>query len=130
MSFRTASIFSEVGVDFPISYKVNQLLLDRLVKKLQKENQEVNVKGEFFSLGVIVSTRKNVTDLSFQGPSISKKYKMVDYTIWMPFAKVIESDNILFAYLDYLCQGISLVMKECGYPTAAISKIFEETKKR
>jgi len=48
---------------------------------------------------MIVSTRKNATDLSIQGPSISKKYKMVDYAIWIPFAKVIESDNILFTYL-------------------------------
>jgi len=51
MSFRTASSFSEVGIDFPISYKVNKLLLDRLVKKLPRENQEVDVKGDAFRWG-------------------------------------------------------------------------------
>ncbi|MBT1699247.1 hypothetical protein KK083_20285 [Fulvivirgaceae bacterium PWU4] len=131
MTFRLAVLFPEVGVDFPISYKVNQLLLDKLIDKLPKEQQQVIVDNKSFSLGVIISTRKSKTDLSIQGPSISKKYKMVDYTIWIPYLKVIKSSSLLETYLDFISEGIILVFEDLGRDNKKlISKIVGAVKKQ
>lgn len=130
MTFRLGVIFPEVGVDFPISFKVNQFLLDKLIADLPKECQRVEVDGKPFSLGVVISTRKNKTDLSIQGPSVSRKHKMVDYTIWIPFQKVIKSSNVLKTYLDYISEGIVLVFEELNYDNKKlILKIITEVKK-
>jgi len=129
MSFRSASIFPEVGITFPISGKVSQLVLDKLIANLPVENQEVIRKGESYSLGIVVSTGEDVAELSVLGPSISKKYKMIDYAVWIPYRKVIESENVLMSYIDYLYQGIVIVLKKYDYPTAVVAEIFEDVKR-
>ncbi|HEY5750637.1 MAG TPA: hypothetical protein VIU12_31460 [Chryseolinea sp.] len=129
MSFGYGTIYMEEGVVFPISYKIGDLIIDEMQARLPKESQQVVVKGEPFSLGVVISTKKSKTELSIQGPSISKKYKMVDYTLWIPYEKVIKSKNIPNAYLDCVCEGIILVFKEYQYDSSIVTKIFSDIKK-
>ncbi|AYB34300.1 hypothetical protein D4L85_28630 [Chryseolinea soli] len=78
----------------------------------------------------MISTKKSKTDLSIQGPSISKKHKMVDYTLWIPYEKVIGSENVLSSYLDCVCEGIILVFREYQYESSIVTKIFSDIKRK
>ena len=66
--------------------------------------------------------------ISIQGPSFSKKYKMVDYTLWLPFSKIVMSQNILETYLDFVTEGLLAVFHKHEYPTDIIVKVMNEVK--
>lgn len=66
--------------------------------------------------------------MSIQGPSFSKKYKMADYTLWLPYSKITDSQNTLEAYLDFLTAGLQAVFHRHEYPTGVLTEVMNEVK--
>jgi hypothetical protein len=128
MAFNISSLYVEVDISFPISHKVDQLILDKMISNLPRENQQIVKNGQAYDLGVIVSTKKQIIEMSIQGPSFSKKYKMVDYTLWLPYSKIIKAQNILEAYLDFVTMALQAVFQRNAYPTDIIKKVMNEVK--
>lgn len=58
------------------------------------------------SLGLIVATKEGVTDLNVKGPTISKKSKTVDYSIFIP-----QDINDMTMYLDNIFKGLNIILK-------------------
>jgi hypothetical protein len=89
-------------------------------------------KYEEYSLGFIVATQKGTGKLSVKGPSISRKMKVVDFSIFLPdhVAELLptSTDNVL-SYLDAVFAGISSALDQYGIKESEIEVIREKSKR-
>lgn len=76
-----------------------------------------------YDLGFIITTKKGVEELHIKGPSISKRHKMVDYTIWLP-----DIDYSLGQYIDFVFEGIFIALKNYNVEENEIIQIKEEVR--
>ena len=77
-----------------------------------------------YDLGFIITTKIGVDELFVKGPSISKKMKVVDYTIFLP--NII---NDIEQYVNLVFEGINIVLKKYnidGNNIIAIREICKE----
>lgn len=102
MKIKISSIFPEPGYSFKVSYKVIKLILELL-------NSEKYEGKADYDLGIVIATGEKVKTLEVKGPDISKRYKTIDYAVWIPYNSVIESTNMLQSYIAYLFEGIENV---------------------
>src|SRR5688572_23729096 len=71
-----------------------------------------------FSLGVIVVTKMGVAEIDIKGPSISKKHKVVDYSIFLP-----ETIKDIEQYLDFVFTGLASILEKYGVNKTETLKI-------
>jgi hypothetical protein len=89
------------------------------------------MKHEGYSLGFIVTTKRGIGELKVKGPSISRKMKLVDFSIFLPEKsealnpKKAEDIN---SYLDLVFLGISIALAKYQISKAEIEKINDECK--
>ena len=76
-----------------------------------------------FDLGFIVVTKKNNQDLIVRGPAVSKKEKLIDYSIFLP--EVLPD---LSQYLDLIFEGFSKVVSNFGVDRNNIMRLKSQCK--
>src|SRR5262245_56694701 len=103
-------IYADVGANFNISHKVISELTDRVNKELVDENVFELKYGEGYRLGFVISAKKDIDDMVIKGPSISGRYKTVEYIIYLPYEKVMENPDRLRTILCYVSKGVTSVL--------------------
>lgn len=65
-----------------------------------------------YHIGLIVATKEGVGNVDIKGPTISKKIKRVDYSIFIP-----ENTKNMKMYLDNFFNGLNIILE--NYNTKA-----------
>ena len=60
-----------------------------------------------YSIGFIVVTKIGTTEWAVKGPSISKKMKIIDYSIFLP-----DTEYDLNLYVDFIFEGIFIALRK------------------
>ena len=81
-------------------------------------------KYKDFKLTFYIVTKKGVDDLYTKGPSVSKKYLTVDYSIFLP-----DEIKDLNHYIDLVFEGVGIVLQKYGVQNSAIEEMKNECKK-
>ncbi|HEX8738059.1 MAG TPA: hypothetical protein VF721_22185 [Pyrinomonadaceae bacterium] len=89
-------------------------------------------KYENYNLGFIVATKRGIRELEVKGPSVSRKMKLVDFSIFLP--EKVEALNPnkaedINSYLDLVFLGISMALAKYQISKVEIEKINEECKR-
>jgi hypothetical protein len=112
------------GLENPFSDLSHKIILAIL--------REQFLKWSFFftnypdhSLGYIVTTRKETKVLEVKGPTIFKKKKVVDYSIFIP-----NSDYDINQYIDLVFEGIGISLKAYQVEEKQIILMREECKRK
>jgi hypothetical protein len=125
-SINVSSIYPEAGVTFPISYRFMQLLKEELAQLAQQHFSVFQTAyGQDYTLGIILSASSADVKLEIRGPSISKRYKVVDYVLRIPFGIVEEAETLYSRYVFFVCQGIATVLAKfmaAGVVEEAVAK--------
>jgi hypothetical protein len=130
MDFISAgSIYAEVDCSFEISHKVYKLICEKLNEKI-KADGIFKSKYEGYQLDFITSTRSDLKELLIMGPTISKRYKVVEYVLYVPYYPVIDSVNYLKTFLDYYEEGVQEVLKIVKIDPSPVAEIFELIRKQ
>lgn len=77
-----------------------------------------------WNLGYIVTTKKGIEELEVKGPTIFKRDKLVDYTIFLP-----DVNYSLGEYIDFVFKGIAVSLKEYEVEESAVILMREKCKK-
>ena len=80
--------------------------------------------GADFSLGFYVSTKRGTEQLEIKGPSISRKMKIVDFSIFLP-DQIKDIDH----YIDLVFEGVGIVLSRFKVSENEILKMKNECKK-
>ncbi|MCB2378237.1 hypothetical protein LGH70_11620 [Hymenobacter sp. BT635] len=125
-SINVSAIYSEAGVNFPISYLFMRLLREQLAQLEPQHHAVYQAKyGLDFTLGIILSAKSNTSQLEIKGPSLSKKYKVVDDTLYIPFVIAEEAETFYSKYVSFVCTGVSTVLEkflDAGVVKGAVAK--------
>lgn len=74
-----------------------------------------------FKIGFIIATKKDVVEVEVKGPSITNKFKVVDFTIFLP-----QDVNSMKNYLDNFFKGLNIFFKKYNItPTVSFIKDIE-----
>lgn len=76
-----------------------------------------------FSLGLFITTQFGTQELVVKGPKISKKMKIVNYSIFLP-----DEIKDLNHYIDLVFEGIGIVLSRYNVPESEIAKMKNECK--
>lgn len=94
--------------------------------------QNFFARYEGYSLGFIIVTDRGINELFIEGPSASKKLKLVDFSIFLPE----EIENLkpdksrdVGKYLDLVFSGITEALSKFEVSETEINKIKEECKR-
>lgn len=80
--------------------------------------------GDDFSIGFMVTRKKGTEILTIKGPSVSKKMKIVDFSLFLP-----DEIKDLNHYIDLVFEGVGIVLQKYGVQNSAIEEMKNECKK-
>ncbi len=78
-----------------------------------------------FDLGITISTNADNEPLQVKGPTIFKRLKVIDYSIFIP-----ADTKDLQQYVELICDGIYMATEKYGVTGDEIKKIEKECKER
>ncbi len=127
MKFRIGAIFSQVGISFEISHKVVKLIWNDLEQKVSL-SEAFEKKYKNYTLVFLYSAREE-NDFLVKGPTISKRYKVVEYVIRMPYKEIQSDEEVYKVFLFYMEKGIREVFGEYNINQNELDSIFSNVRK-
>jgi len=83
---------------------------ERLSALAKPRDEFVDVYGEDFSLGVRISARRKLIENEIKGPTIFKKVKDVEYTLFLPFDVIQQAKDACRAAADFILSGVEQIL--------------------
>ena len=99
MKLSLGSFYSEVGVFFKISYKVDLFIRETLIEKIFKP-YGLDIINPGWTIDLNVTTSKNTLSTRATGPEIDKRNKFYNFGLWLPYYEIVRSKNYLNTYID------------------------------
>jgi hypothetical protein len=78
--------------------------------------------GSDFTICFYVSAKHKLADNEVRGPTVFRKTKDVEYTIFLPFAVIMKQSDPRRAALAYLFRGVYEVFKKLDIDSAKVSE--------
>jgi hypothetical protein len=99
-------IYIEPGVNFPFSVHFQCRLSEEVTSLVQPSARFIRNYGSDFVLIFNVSAKEHLKANEIKGPTVSKRYKFVDYTVFLPFRVIIHQPDPPNAALKFLLKGV------------------------
>ncbi|MEQ7800280.1 hypothetical protein ABDJ41_10780 [Pedobacter sp. ASV1-7] len=111
MQLIVSSFFSEVGIDFKISHKVNLYIRNKFIENVMK-TYGLDKDNPNRSLNLNVTTTAKTTVVDVKGPVFDKRNDFVSYGLWLPYKNIVNAKYPLQAYLKYYFDACVEVFKK------------------
>ena len=85
MKIFVGQIYIEVGVTFPFSLRFQRWLGDALSERVETSGQFCARFGANFGLGLRISAKADIEQTEIRGPTVFKRDKDVEYTVFLPY---------------------------------------------
>ncbi|MWP50274.1 MULTISPECIES: hypothetical protein [unclassified Gilliamella] len=128
MKFRIGAIFSQVGISFKVSHKVIKLIWSDLEERVPL-SEEYEKKFRDYTLVFLYSAREQ-NDFLVKGPTISKRYKVIEYVIYMPFKEIQSDEEIYNVFLMCMEKGVREVFRKYNINQNELKDIFYNVRKK
>ena len=126
MKFRFGAIFSQVGISFNISHKVVKLIWNELEERVLLSDFFVK-KHKDYTLVFMYSAREQ-NDFAITEAIISKRYKVVEHVIRMPYREIQSDPKKYDVFLTYLEKGIREIFEKYEIEQNELYSIFLNTR--
>jgi hypothetical protein len=99
-------VYIEPGVSFPFSHDFQRRLSKEVTALVQPSALFIETYGADFELMFNVSAKQRLKENEIRGPSVFKKTKNVEYTVFLPFEPIIQQSDPPKAALRFLLRGV------------------------
>jgi len=76
--------------------------------------------GEDWDLMFRISARAAIGDTDIRGPSVFRKNRNVEYSIFLPFTTIRGAEDVLRTAIEYLFDAFLSVLTKLGFSTERI----------
>jgi hypothetical protein len=128
MKFSFSAIFSQVGISFDISHKVIKLIWNELEEKVALSDSFAK-KHKDYTLVFMYSAREQ-NDYAIMCPIISKRYKVVEYVIKMPYKEIQSDPKVYDIFLTYMEKGIREIFEMYDIKQSELTPIFQNVREK
>jgi hypothetical protein len=122
MNVYVAQSYFKPGAKFPFSHRM-QVWMSKELSSLAKHCTEFERKyGAAYELTIQLSADRQTRDNEIRGPAVYKKTKDVEYTLFLPYDVIIESEGGCRSALGYFLNGISRIFELTGIEPAMLDE--------
>jgi hypothetical protein len=127
MKIYVAQIYIEPGIAFPFTHHFQQYISQRLTELIEPSPKFIVTFGGEFDLIFRMSAKAALVEPEIQGPTVFKRDRDVEYTVFLPFHKPSTvNQQFLEAGVGQLLAAIAEVLSELGFDVA---RLRQETNK-
>src|SRR5204862_71635 len=105
-------IYIEVGVNFPFNYLFQRFLGKEITALVEPSTKFIKKYGSDYELIFRISAKKSLVDNEIRGPSVYRKDKHVEYTVFLPYSVITLQDDINRSALRFLFKGVCAVFEK------------------
>jgi hypothetical protein len=116
-------IYIEAGVDFPFSYHAQILLSNSISPLLEVSPKFLANYGKGFELMFNISAKRRLSDNEIKGPTVFKKTKDVEYTIFLPYDVIRRAKDEHRLALGFIFKGVYSVLESIDVDTTEVRKV-------
>lgn len=120
MEVNFTQMYIEPGIDFDFSYHFQEYLSEEVSALVSPSPKFLEKYGRNYSLSFCVSAKKRLKGSELRGPSLFKKMKSVEYTIFLPFSVIRRESEIPQTALRFLLKGVCSVFESLDIDTTKI----------
>ena len=120
MKVHFGQIYIEPGVTFPFSFQFQRRLSDEITAMVTPSANFIQRYGEDWDLMFRISAKSAISDTEVRGPSVFKKGKDVEFTIFLPFGVIHREAAASRSAIGFLLQGICSVFHSLGIDTSEL----------
>lgn len=110
MKIYVSQIYIEAGVNFPFTHIFQGWIGEKLSSITEASESYKRRYGEDFNLIFRMSAKAGINETEIKGPTVFKKTKDVEYSIFLPFITISVEENSLELALRYLLAGVIEVL--------------------
>lgn len=121
MKIFIGQIYIKAGLAFPFSLRFQRWLGDCLSERVDVSEQFATEFGDGFGLGLRISAKENIDQPEIKGPTVFKRDKNVEFTIFLPYRPSNYHDlAVASLLLEQVLQSALLIFQRLGLNTANV----------
>ena len=109
--------YVEPGVAFPFSHCFSSRLSDEITAIAVPSPTFIKKYGHNFDLVFNISAKREIKDIELRGPTVFRKTKDVEYTVFLPFDVITGNSEVPQSAIRYLLSGVRAVFTLLGFDT-------------
>jgi hypothetical protein len=102
------------GADFPFSHHFQRRISEQISAAVEPSEQFIKYYGRDFDLTFNISAKRDIKDNEIVGPTVYRKTKDVEYTVFLPFDVISRSSQVPESALRFLLKGTCFVFELLG----------------
>src|SRR6266446_207939 len=122
MKVSVSQVYIEPGISFPFTSFFQKWISGNLTELTYPSKEFNHCYGENFHLIFRMSAKAGLRDVEIRGPSVYRKDRDVEYTIFLPYDVIVAADERFNCALDYLLRGIIRILKSLKIDTSLLEK--------
>jgi len=117
MRVHFGQIYIEAGVSFPFSHLFQRRLSDEVSALIVPSPQFLNKYGEDWDMMFRISAKAAIRATEIRGPSVFRKGKDVEYSIFLPFTTIHAAEDVSRTAIHSLFDAFLSVLTKLGFST-------------
>src|SRR5262249_28304632 len=106
MKVAFSQVYIEPGANFPFSVHFQRLLTTEVTALVQPSANFLETYGEVSELIFRVSAKHRLEDNEIKGPTVFKKEKDVEFTVFLPFDVIMTHSDAPKQAVHFLLKGV------------------------
>ena len=130
MNIYVSQIYIEVGANYPFTHHFQKFLSRSLSDRIVMSRAFATRYGDDFDLIFNMSAKSELEDTEIKGPTVFKRDKYVEYSIFLPYREHNHDPKMLKGVVVALLAGIARVLEDLDFDAASISDAADEWAER
>lgn len=121
MNIYVSQIYPEAGVYYPFTHRFQQYVSKAITDRIGLSESFVQQYGQDFDLVFRMSAKSGIQETEIKGPTVFKRDKDVEYTIFLPHSGNDYNLNTLSVVISKLLSAIVNVLQDLGFDSSSVS---------
>ncbi len=117
-----SQIYIEPGITFPFSHHFQRDIASKVNSVIDVPASLLSKYDIDWSIMFRISAKRVLTCIEVQGPTVYKKEKDIEYSLFLPFIIINESKQSLTTAVEMILREISNILSGLGFETANLNR--------
>ncbi len=121
-----SQIYIQPGATFPFSHHFQRRFSDEVTERVSPSPRFIATFGADWDLIFRISAKGTILENEIRGPTVFKKDKQVEYTVFLPFDAVVQHTDVSQSALRFLIDGCCSVFAQLEIDSEPLKKSVDE----
>lgn len=122
MKVHFGQIYIQPGVTFPFSHRFQKRFADDITSQVTPSTTFATKYGDDWDMIIRISAKTQIVDNEIKGPTIFRKDKDVEYTVFLPFDTISCCESAPQSALQFLLRGCCQILRRLDIDSALLEQ--------